>query len=323
MDAAILVVGATDGCMPQTREHILLVKQLGVKHIIVYVNKCDVADAEMVELVEMEIRELLSEYGYDGDEIPIVKGSALAAIEEKTPEIGRDTIVELMETVDSTVPEPARALDSPFLMPIEQVHSIPGRGTVITGRVTTGTLKSGQEVEILGYGKTHKAKVNGIEMFHKTLEEANAGDQMGILTKGVKKNEVRRGMVAGKPGTFGQHDNFAAQMYIMTKEEGGLGQPLTDGKAIMCFSKTWDCSAFTNLVGKEMVMPGEDTPVNMQLLKPMVLASGQQFTIRLGNATIGTGKVTEVKANLSKEEREMLTMSKKKKEKLMAAKTAA
>lgn len=322
MDGAILVVGATDGCMPQTKEHILLVKQLGVQHVVVFVNKCDVADEEMIELVEMEIRELLSEHGYNGDEVPIIKGSALAAIEDKTPELGKNSIAELMDTVDSTIPDPVRTLDAPFYMPLEQTHSIPGRGTVITGRVTTGTLKQGQEIEIMGYGKTYKAKVNGIEMFHKTLEEANAGDQMGVLTKGLKKNEVRRGMVAGKVGTLKQHDNFDAQMYIMTKDEGGLGQPLTSGKSIMCFSKTWDCSAFTDLVGKELAMPGEDTKVSLRLMKPMVLASGQQFTIRLGNATIGTGKVTEIKANLEGADKEFLTMSRKKKEKYLAAKAA-
>merc|ERR1712223_629526 len=225
MDAAILVVGATDGCMPQTREHILLIKQLGVANVLVFINKCDAADEEMIELVEMEVRELLSEYGLDGDNIPLVKGSALAAIEDKDPKLGRDSIVELMDNVDSYVPDPNRQLGGPFFLPIEHTHSIPGRGTVVTGRVTRGKLKVGQEMEIIGYGKSFKAKVNGIEMFHKTLEQAEAGDQMGILTKGIKREDARRGMAIIKPGSMEQHDVFDATIYVLTKEEGGLGQP--------------------------------------------------------------------------------------------------
>merc|ERR1711971_992121 len=253
MDAAILVVGATDGCMPQTREHILLTKQLGCKHIIVFVNKCDVADEEMIELVEMEINELLAEYGIE--EVPIIKGSALAAIEDKTPSLGHDAIVELMEAVDTNVPDPDRNLETPFFLPVEGTYSIPGRGTVVSGRVTRGKLKTGQEVEILGYGKSLKAKVNGIEMFHKTLEEACAGDQMGILAKGVKKGDVRRGMAAVKPGTIGQLDVFEAQIYVLTKGEGGTGVPITTEIQQAVFSKTWDCSSFVYLEeGKNMIM---------------------------------------------------------------------
>jgi len=230
--------------------------------------------------------------------------------------IGRDAIIQLMETVDSHVPEPDRSTEAPFMLPVEQVHSIAGRGTVVTGRVNAGKLKTGNEIEIIGYGKTFKAKVNGIEMFHKTLDEACAGDQMGILTKGVKKGDVRRGMAVGKPGTLKQCDNFSAQLYLLSKEEGGVGQPMTSEKLSTVFSQTWDCSGYTYLEGKEMVMPGEDSAINMRLMKPMVMKVGQQFTLRAGKKTIGTGKITEVLSDLTPDQREYLTMSKKKKEKL-------
>ena len=212
MDGCILVVGATDGCMPQTKEHILLVKQLGVKDIVVYINKVDAADEEMVELVEMEVRELLSEMGFDGDEVPIIKGSALCTVEDKNPELGKDSIVKLMDAVDNSIPDPERPTDVPFLMPIEMTHSIPGRGTVVTGRVTSGTLKVNSEVDIVGYSQTYTAKVAGIEMFHKTLEEAKAGDQMGILLKGLKRDDVRRGMLVAKKNSVKQYDNVDAQV---------------------------------------------------------------------------------------------------------------
>ena len=212
MDGCILVVGATDGCMPQTKEHILLVKQLGVKDIVVYINKVDAADEEMVELVEMEVRELLSEMGFNGDDVPIIKGSALCTVEDKNPELGKDSIVKLMDAVDNSIPDPERPTDVPFLMPIEMTHSIPGRGTVVTGRVTNGTLKVNSEVDIVGYSQTYTAKVAGIEMFHKTLEEAKAGDQMGILLKGLKRDDVRRGMLVAKKNSVKQYDNFDAQV---------------------------------------------------------------------------------------------------------------
>ena len=214
MDGCILVVGATDGCMPQTKEHILLVKQLGVRDIVVYINKVDAADEEMVELVEMEIRELLTEMGFNGDEVPVIKGSALCTVEDKNPELGKNSIIELMDAVDSNIPEPERPMDQPFLMPIEIVHAIPGRGTVVTGRVTSGTLKVGSEVDIVGYSQSYTAKVTGIEMFHKTLEEAKAGDQMGILVKGLKRGDVRRGMCVSKKNTVKQQDNVDAQVSI-------------------------------------------------------------------------------------------------------------
>ena len=212
MDGCILVVGATDGCMPQTKEHILLVKQLGVKDIVVYINKVDAADEEMVELVEMEVRELLSEMGFAGDDIPVIKGSALCTVEDKNPELGKESIIKLMDAVDISIPSPDRQVNEPFLMPIEHLHSIPGRGTVATGRVSSGTLKVNSEVEIAGYSQQYTAKVSGIEMFHKTLEEAKAGDQMGILLKGLKRGDARRGMVVAKKNTVKQHDNVDSQV---------------------------------------------------------------------------------------------------------------
>merc|ERR1711953_10443 len=246
MDGCILVVGATDGCMPQTKEHILLVKQLGVKDIVVYINKVDAADDEMVELVEMEVRELLSEMGFNGDDVPIIKGSALCTVEDKNPELGKDSIVKLMDAVDNSIPDPERPTDVPFLMPIEMTHSIPGRGTVVTGRVTNGTLKVNSEVDIVGYSQTYTAKVAGIEMFHKTLEEAKAGDQMGILLKGLKRDDVRRGMLVAKKNSVKQYDNFDAQVYLLTKDEGGSTAPLTDGKQVLLslryqMAKIWRC----------------------------------------------------------------------------------
>jgi len=320
MDGCILVVGATDGCMPQTKEHILLVKQLGVQHIVVYINKVDAADAEMVELVEMEIRELLTEMGFDGDNVPVLQGSALAAVEDKTPEIGRESIVKLMETVDSAFPNPERALDKPFLMPIEHVHSIPGRGTVVTGRVTQGVVKTGQEVDILGYNKQFKAKVTGIEMFHKTLEEGTAGDQMGVLLKGLKRDDVRRGMFAAKPGSLKQHDQVRAQFYIMTKDEGGSDLPVMTGKQMIVYSATWDCSAtFDVSEGKNMVMPGEDCRAILRMVKPMVISEGQQITIRQGDKTIGSGKITAVESNLTDEDLAFMRSSATKKQKLLDA----
>lgn len=221
MDGAILVVAATDGAMPQTREHLLLAKQIGIEHIVVFLNKADAADKEMLELVEMELRELLTEHGYNGDEVPIVTGSALCALEGKEPEIGRDAVMKLLDTVDSYIPTPIRELDKPFLMPIENVYSIPGRGTVVTGRLNRGVIKKGMECEIVGYNKFFKTTITGIEMFHKILEEAQAGDQLGALIRGVKREEVRRGMALCKPGTIKQHDHFEVQVYVLKKEEGG------------------------------------------------------------------------------------------------------
>jgi len=319
MDGCILVVGATDGCMPQTKEHVLLVKQLGVKHLVVFVNKCDAADEEMIELVEMEVRELLTEMGFNGDEVPVIKGSALAALEDKTPEIGRDTIVELMATVDKELPDPVRDLDKPFLLPVESVYSITGRGTVVTGRVTHGAIKTGQEVELLGFGKSAKAKVTGIETFHKTLDVGSAGDQMGILVKGLKRDDVRRGMFCCKPGSRSQHDQVVAQFYIMTKDEGGSDLPVLN-RQMTIYSGTWDCSAFFELAeGKSMAMPGEDVSAVLRLVKPMVLEEGQQITIRNSGETIGSGKITSIKCNLTEDDAKFLKASTNKKAKMTEA----
>jgi len=320
LDGAILVVGATDGCMPQTREHLTLTKQLGLKNLVVFINKCDAADEEMIELVEMEIRELLDEMGFSEENSPIVKGSALAALEESNKELGVDSINELMRVVDESIPTPERDLDVPFLMPIDHVHNIPGRGCVITGRLERGKLKTGNEIEVLGYNKVGKGKVTGIEMFHKILEEANAGDQMGLLARGIKKDDVKRGMCVGKPGTLKQCDQFKAQVYLMTPEEGGRKKPCTADMQLMVFSKTWDCAAFVQLIGKDMAMPGEDASVELKLLKPMVLEEGQQFTMRDSSGTIGTGKVTGILKNMTDEEKQMMMMSKEKRAKALGLK---
>jgi len=317
LDGAILVVGATDGCMPQTREHLTLTKQLGLKHLVVFINKCDAADEEMIELVEMEIRELLEEMGFPEESSPIVKGSALAALEDTNKELGVAAIEKLMETVDESIPTPERDLDVPFLMPIDHVHNIQGRGCVLTGRLERGKLKVGQEIDVLGYGKQAKGKVTGIEMFHKILEEANAGDQMGVLARGIKKEDVRRGMCIFKPGTVKQCDHFRAQVYLMTQEEGGRKKPCTPDMQLVCFSKTWDCPAYVSLVDKDMAMPGEDASMDLRLIKPMVLEDGQQFTIRDAAGTIGTGKVTKVHKNLTEEEKTLMMMNKEKRAKFL------
>jgi len=320
MDGCILVVGATDGCMPQTKEHLLLVKQLGVKHIVVYINKVDAADEEMVELVEMEIRELLSEMGFNGDDVPVIKGSALCTVEDKNPELGKNSILELMEVCDAKIPEPERPIDQPFLVPIEIVHAIPGRGTVVTGRVTSGSLKTGSEVDIIGYSQKYTAKVTGIEMFHKTLEQAVAGDQMGILLKGLKRGDVRRGMCVSKKGEVQQHDNADVQLYMLTKDEGGSNLPLTHGKQVLCYSQTWDCACYVSLpAGKEMIMPGEDINLNLRFNKQMTLKEGQSFTLRGAGMTIASGKVTKINDNMTEAEWAYMKANKKQKEKMLAA----
>eukprot|EP00088_Acartia_fossae_P041768 TRINITY_DN436_c0_g1_i2.p1 TRINITY_DN436_c0_g1~~TRINITY_DN436_c0_g1_i2.p1 ORF type:complete len:474 (-),score=150.00 TRINITY_DN436_c0_g1_i2:23-1408(-) len=320
LDGAILVVGATDGCMPQTREHLTLTKQLGLKNLVVFINKCDAADDEMIELVEMEIRELLDEMGFPEENSPVVKGSALCALEGTKPELGVQAIEELMKTVDECIPTPERDLDVPFLLPIEHVHNIQGRGAVITGRMERGKLKVGQDIEVVGYNKTGKGKVTGIEMFHKILEEANAGDQMGVLARGIKKDDVRRGMCMVKPGSVKQCDHIQAQIYLMTPEEGGRKKPCADSQQVMCFSKTWDTATYLSMVGKEMAMPGEDATINLKLLKPMVCEVGQQFTLRDSSGTIGTGKITNILPNMTSEEKDLLLMNKEKRAKVLAAK---
>jgi len=311
MDGAILVVAATDGAMPQTREHLLLAKQIGINHIVVFINKIDAADQEMVDLVEMEIRELMTEMGYDGDNAPVVKGSALCALEGKNPEIGADSIMKLLEAIDNHIPTPVRDLDKPFLLPVESVYSIPGRGTVVTGRLERGTVKKGNECEFLGHNKSFKTTVTGIEMFHQILEEAHAGDQLGALVRGVKREDIRRGMVMCKPGSVKAQDNVEAQVYILNKEEGGRAKPFTSYIQLQMFSKTWDVAVQIVTPDKEMVMPGEDAKLILKLIKPMVLEHGQRFTLRDGILTLGTGVVTKINPLLSEKERLSLIEGKK------------
>jgi len=322
MDGAILVVAATDGAMPQTREHLLLARQIGVKDIVVFINKVDSADTEMTELVEMEIRELLTEMGYDGEKIPFIFGSALYAMDGKDPTIGSDAVLKLLDHVDSTIPTPVRELDKPFFMPIECTHTIPGRGTVVTGRLERGKIKKGTECEILGYGKVFKSTITGIEMYHKILEESHAGDQLGALVRGMKRDDIRRGMALIKPGSVKMHDHCKAQFYVLTKEEGGKAKPVTHNGRVHLFSKTWDITAEVEFDGKEMVMPGEDSPMVLKLLKPMVMEAGQRFTCRLGDETEGTGVITEILPKLTEAQKERLFWSRRKREK-EAAKLAA
>lgn len=317
MDGAILVVAATDGVMPQTKEHLLLAKQIGIEHIVVFINKVDAADEEMVELVEMEIRELMSAMGYDGDNVPLVKGSALAAIDGTNPEIGESAVNELMELVDQHIPTPERELDKPFCMAVEGVYSIAGRGTVVTGRLERGRIKKGMDCEFVGHNKKYKSTITGIEMFHQTLEEAQAGDQLGALVRGLKRDDVKRGMVMAKPGTVQSHDNVDGQVYILTKEEGGRSKPFASFIQMQLFSKTWDQTSQVVLYGKEMVMPGEDARLNLRLFKPMVLEKGQRFTLRDGSTTVGTGVITQINSILSEDERQALQGGKKKREKLL------
>ncbi|KAJ6220438.1 hypothetical protein RDWZM_006250 [Blomia tropicalis] len=314
MEAAILVVAATDGAMPQTREHLTLAKQIGIENIVVFINKVDAADEEMVELVEMEIRELLSELGYDGDKVPFIKGSALAAMEEKKPEIGEESIGKLMEVIDAEFPDPQREVDLPFLLPIEHVYSIQGRGTVVTGRLEKGLIKKGIECEIIGYGKHHKSVVTGIEMFKKTLDESQAGDNLGALIRGLKRDQVRRGMALVKPGEYRQVDHVETQIYMLKKEEGGKSLPFLSSLRGHCFSKTWDCTVEINVVGKDMIMPGEDAKVILKILRPMIMEKGSRFTIRDNKQTIMTGVVTSLLDDLNAEERAKLEKGRTRKE---------
>ncbi|KAJ0000854.1 hypothetical protein NQD34_005874 [Periophthalmus magnuspinnatus] len=296
MDGCILVVAATDGQMPQTREHLLLARQIGVEHVVVFINKADaVEDKEMLELVEIEIRELLTEFGYDGDNTPVVIGSALCALENKQPELGVNSIMKLLDIVDSYVPLPKRKLDEPFLLPIEGVYSIPGRGTVVSGTMEKGVIKKGDDCEFIGHNRVFKSVVTGIEMFHKSLERAEAGDNLGALVRGLKREDVRRGMVMCKPGSILPHRKVKAQVYVLSKEEGGRHKPFVTNFMPVMFSLTWDMACRVTLPSeKEMVMPGEDTQLTLTLRQPMVLEKGQRFTLRDGNRTIGTGLVTDI-----------------------------
>ncbi|KAJ8251008.1 hypothetical protein GJAV_G00216120 [Gymnothorax javanicus] len=296
LDGCILVVAATDGQMPQTREHLLLARQIGVEHVVVYINKADaVDDPEMLDLVELEMREVLTEFGYDGENTPIITGSALCALEGRNPAVGVDSVMKLLEVVDSYIPLPKRELDKPFLLPIESVYSIPGRGTVVTGTLERGLIKKGDECELVGRNRSFKSVVSGVEMFHQSLERAEAGDNLGALIRGLKREDVKRGMVMSKPGSIKPHGKVQAQVYILSKEEGGRHKPFMSNFMPVMYSLTWDMTCRVTLPsGKEMVMPGEDTPLTLDLRQAMVLEKGQRFTLRDGNRTIGTGIVTEI-----------------------------
>ncbi len=295
MDGAILVVAATDGPMPQTREHILLARQVGVPALVVFMNKVDIADAELAELVEMEIRELLSKYQYPGDDIPIVKGSALAAVEGTNPELGENAIIKLMDEVDRYIPTPARAIDKPFLMPVEDVFSISGRGTVVTGRVERGRVNVNDEIEIVGIRTTTKTIVTGVEMFRKLLDYGEAGDNIGALLRGTKKEDVERGQVLAKPGSITPHKKFKAEVYVLTKEEGGRHTPFFNGYRPQFYFRTTDVTGVVTLKGgTEMVMPGDRTEVDVELIVPVAMEKELRFAIREGGRTIGAGVVTEI-----------------------------
>ena len=296
MDGAILVVSAADGPMPQTREHILLARQVGVPYIIVYLNKCDmVDDPELLELVEMEVRELLSNYNFPGDDIPIIKGSAKLALEGDKGELGEQSIMKLAETLDSYIPTPERALDQPFLMPIEDVFSISGRGTVVTGRVERGIIHVGDEIEIVGIRPTAKTTCTGVEMFRKLLDQGEAGDNIGVLLRGTKREEVERGQVLAKPGSITPHTKFSAEVYVLTKEEGGRHTPFFKGYRPQFYFRTTDVTGTIELPeGVEMVMPGDNVSMTVQLICPIAMQEGLRFAIREGGHTVGAGVVAKI-----------------------------
>jgi len=297
MDGAILVVSAADGPMPQTREHILLARQVGVPYIVVFLNKVDmVDDPELLELVELEVRDLLSTYDFPGDEVPMVKGSALKALESGDPESeAAQCIQELMDAIDSYIPQPKRELEKPFLMPVEDVFTITGRGTVATGRVELGKIKVGDEVELVGFGANKKTVATGLEMFRKLLDEAQAGDNIGVLLRGVDKEEVERGMVVSKPGSITPHTEFEGEVYVLTKEEGGRHTPFFDGYRPQFYFRTTDVTGTAKLPdGVEMVMPGDNITTKIDLITPVAMAEGLRFAIREGGRTVGAGVVTKI-----------------------------
>ena len=296
MDGGILVVSATDGPMPQTREHILLARQVGVPQLVVFMNKVDlVDDAEILELVEMEIRELLSKYDFDGDNIPIIQGSAKAALDGTNEELGRGAVLKLMQAVDSWIPQPARPLDKPFLMPIEDVFSISGRGTVVTGRVEQGVVKVGEEVEIVGLKDTKKTVCTGVEMFRKLLDQGEAGDNIGALIRGVGREEVERGQVLCKPGSIKPHTEFKSEVYVLSKEEGGRHTPFFANYRPQFYFRTTDVTGEVVLPeGTEMVMPGDNVQLGVKLIAPIAMEQGLRFSIREGGRTVGSGVVAEV-----------------------------
>ena len=298
MDGAILVVNAADGPMPQTREHILLARQVGVPALVVFMNKVDqVDDPELLELVEMEIRDLLSSYEFPGDEIPIISGSALAAMEGRDPEIGENKIRELLAAVDAYIPEPVRAIDKPFLMPIEYVFSISGRGTVCTGRIEQGAIKVGEEVEIVGINPTTKTTITGVEMFRKLLDSGQAGDNIGALLRGTKREEVERGQVLCKPGSITPHTKFTGEAYILSKDEGGRHTPFFANYRPQFYFRTTDVTGVVTLpAGTEMVMPGDNVNIDVELIAPIAMSEGLRFAIREGGRTVGAGVVAKITA---------------------------
>ncbi len=297
MDGAILVVSAADGPMPQTREHILLARQVGVPALVVYLNKMDIADPELVELVELEIRDLLNFYQFAGDDIPIIKGSALCALEDREPEFGEKSILALMAAVDAYIPQPERPKDMPFLMPIEDVFSISGRGTVVTGRVERGIVRVGEEVEIVGLRATVKTVVTGVEMFRKLLDQGEAGDNIGALLRGTKREDVERGQVLAKPGTITPHTKFQAESYILTKEEGGRHTPFFTNYRPQFYFRTTDVTGIVHLPeGVEMVMPGDNVSMSVELIAPIAMDEGLRFAIREGGRTVGAGVVAKISA---------------------------
>ena len=296
MDGGILVVSAADGPMPQTREHILLARQVGVPALVVFMNKIDmVDDEELADLVELEIRELLTSYGFPGDDIPVIRGSALCALEDRNPEIGRDAILKLMAAVDVSIPQPERAKDRPFLMPIEDVFSISGRGTVVTGRVERGVIKVGEEAEIVGIRPTVKTVVTGVEMFRKLLDQGEAGDNIGALLRGTKREDVERGQVLSAPGSITPHTNFKAEVYILTKEEGGRHTPFFTNYRPQFYFRTTDVTGMVYLPeGVEMVMPGDNIAITVELIAPIAMDEGLRFAIREGGRTVGSGVVSQI-----------------------------
>ena len=296
MDGAILVVSAADGPMPQTREHILLARQVGVPYIVVYMNKADqVDDAELLELVEMEVRELLSKYDFPGDDTPIVIGSALKALEGDASDIGEGSIVKLAEALDSYIPQPERAIDGAFLMPVEDVFSISGRGTVVTGRIERGIIKVGEEIEIVGIKATQKSTCTGVEMFRKLLDQGQAGDNVGVLLRGTKREDVERGQVLSKPGSITPHTKFTAEIYVLSKDEGGRHTPFFNGYRPQFYFRTTDVTGAVELAqGTEMVMPGDNVTVTVALINPIAMEEGLRFAIREGGRTVGAGVVAKI-----------------------------
>jgi elongation factor Tu len=296
MDGAVLVVSAADGPMPQTREHILLARQVGVPYIVVFMNKCDaVDDPELLDLVELEVRELLSKYEFPGDDIPIIRGSALKALEGDPSEMGEGSVTKLLDALDSYIPQPQREVDKPFLMPVEDVFSISGRGTVATGRIERGKVKVGEEVEVVGIKDTQKTVVTGVEMFRKILDEGQAGDNVGCLLRGVKREDIERGQVLAKPGSITPHTQFEAEAYVLTKEEGGRHTPFFNGYRPQFYFRTTDVTGVATLPeGTEMVMPGDNIKLVVKLITPIAMDDGLRFAIREGGRTVGAGVVTKI-----------------------------